>query len=1295
MSVAGCRTFTGPPPEPSQTTLTYWIRREADELFLRLDAIGFREVRWLKHRWLQRVSGFENPLLVFTFPPQHFAETTIAADLIPPVVPDAKLKTIELLPSADSKVVFRPRDFDRIGLNIEDLLGWERFDLVLPDLDNAAPVYELEVPRDDENPVTRIELPWGIDLQPLGAYGARGQEGAAFTFDHAVRPTRAGAWVELWTTALRSAHWESSLPFEVLSVRGFERTSEKVQNGVPFVEYADRAGTTYPKPPATLDNLDRVEIATSLSRRFPYTGKPTRPPTDSALIKYRADCVRACYDEGRAIEVEDFRLSGRGGSLELKTTWDPDPGCGLKGWTHSASLGRDHHVKTVHAGFLYPFGTEAELVTISERAFVRDERGHFVAPLFKQAFIQIPQPNTVVVDHPETIFRSISITTRRTPPLDIPKSGDPGDYKKYDFFLPTVDGKPFEFEHAGLDWANQQHSSRMPMYFVSNKVRKANGLIPEKNSTWASGPPSPMCRPETTADSNEHQIPENGEGLRVVDKKWNEHPYRFAKYGEALIAVAQPVNDGDTSQRVEWAEWARGIVRVPPEGEVAQRPFQPRTRTIKCRLQGMSQFSGERQLSLAVYRDTRFVNLPLLDPEPTAPDAIYFANIPERTENPSAPFLFLLETRDLISQGPKPPELSASEARRKIRATYFGSARPELIPEDLFAAIDNEVRFGRSASSDATGGLAVPDTHTSTINRPVGPLGDATFNPRRWPGYADKKAAIESARRLDYAAYRLRHRPAMDAEPFDASQSAADVEALATAAVSLMGFAVRVMAFADAAASSPSPQLNLGDMFGADAQILPGLRFQDVFGEVPVSPAAGGSPSSEKSADPLAWNFRVTGIDWLIELIGSGPGKLSMAELLEIAQAQTQNAETSRPIPFGLEASLDWTNTVFKSKEIGPIVFNPDSSTTMRIAARASMDLGLEGLPLNLSELKLDPARARVTSKASLTSFSVLIFKAIEVFFNEVSFTMAADGRKDFRTDIKDVQLTGPLAFINQLSKMLGGLGKELGIDIDISPARVKIGQTVRFPPDGKTPLFLGPAQITNLALSWGLMIPLIGRDVLTVSFALSSRERPMTIYVPPWYGGKAYILMELTTRGVKMLEISMEYGAIIPIRWGPASGEASIMAGIFYGVVRSHDPQGNLIGGSVTFRAFVKAVANLDIAGIIHFEGLISISLTHQTEGQRQLIIGETLVQVSIKIGFVRFSYSFSARHVDERRNEGTGSLLSGPMYSSAGLLDCSPTIQPAEIGDRQLFDSSFEGARRKAFERIVAGYVRKGRDA
>jgi hypothetical protein len=100
--------FVGGLPETSKTSLTYLLRREEDELYLQLKAIGFREVRWLKHRWLQRITGFADPLLIFTLPPQHFAETAIGVRLIPAVVTEKQLGTITLLPSENSQIVFRP-----------------------------------------------------------------------------------------------------------------------------------------------------------------------------------------------------------------------------------------------------------------------------------------------------------------------------------------------------------------------------------------------------------------------------------------------------------------------------------------------------------------------------------------------------------------------------------------------------------------------------------------------------------------------------------------------------------------------------------------------------------------------------------------------------------------------------------------------------------------------------------------------------------------------------------------------------------------------------------------------------------------------------------------------------------------------------------------------------------------------------------------------------------------------------------------------------------------------------------
>ena len=302
-------------------------------------------------------------------------------------------------------------------------------------------------------------------------------------------------------------------------------------------------------------------------------------------------------------------------------------------------------------------------MTRSERAFVKDEDGHFVAVLIKQSFLQVPQPNVVNIEHGETLFRSLSITTKQTPPLDLPESGDPNDYRIYDFSLPTVDGEPFEFEHVGVDWAGDTQTSKMPMLFVSNKTTSPNGLIWEAgDESWSS----------TRQPSSKNGIPSSGDGLRVVDKEWNAHPYRFAKYGGASIAVASPATKGDTTQHVEWVEWVRGSVKQLNDGEIADRPFQPRVRTMKIQLQAMSHFSGENKFSLATYRDTRFTKYPVLDPEPNASPAIYGANLPLVTRT-TLPLPVFLETRDLRNETTKPSADDEQTARERIRKIYYGT----------------------------------------------------------------------------------------------------------------------------------------------------------------------------------------------------------------------------------------------------------------------------------------------------------------------------------------------------------------------------------------------------------------------------------------------------------------------------------------------------------------------------------------------------------------------------------------------------------------------------------------------
>ena len=437
----------------------YSIRRARDELFLRVKAVGYRQSSGA--RQLRPIGTATGRFLVFTVAPQHFAETALVPTEIPAVFSETDLQEIELLPSNSSTLVFRIPHRRPLNLMLEELLAWHNFELVLPDLDHTGNAYDLEITSTAPALSTRIEIPWGIELSPASS-------ATKFAFTDPARLSEAGNWTELWTTSLIERDDKSRskpIQMEVLSVRGFDRigTTGSADQGNLVISYKDRDGQIFPKPPSPITNYDRIDIASSLSRRFRYTGIVGPPPIESAQIDYTTKnaCVSlsACFAPGRTIAARQIRLSARGGWLKLDGKWDPFPGCALSGWVHSARLGRDDHVEVISEGFLFPFGTPCELVILSDRVFSKDQDGHFVSPLIKQAFLQIPQPNSISVGHAETPFTSVSVTTQRSPPLDVPEDGDPGTYRLYDFSMPTVNGVPFAFEHIGVDWNGGQYRS--------------------------------------------------------------------------------------------------------------------------------------------------------------------------------------------------------------------------------------------------------------------------------------------------------------------------------------------------------------------------------------------------------------------------------------------------------------------------------------------------------------------------------------------------------------------------------------------------------------------------------------------------------------------------------------------------------------------------------------------------------------------------------------------------------------------------------------------------------------------
>ena len=68
------------------------------------------------------------------------------------------------------------------------------------------------------------------------------------------------------------------------------------------------------------------------------------------------------------IDTRLLMLSSLGGWLDCRADWEP-PGLDVESWVHRATMGRDHYVRVVYRGVLFPFGHKAVLIKVSERKF--------------------------------------------------------------------------------------------------------------------------------------------------------------------------------------------------------------------------------------------------------------------------------------------------------------------------------------------------------------------------------------------------------------------------------------------------------------------------------------------------------------------------------------------------------------------------------------------------------------------------------------------------------------------------------------------------------------------------------------------------------------------------------------------------------------------------------------------------------------------------------------------------------------------------------------------------------------
>ncbi len=511
----------------TKPTFTVVMRRREDLLFVRVD--GYNLVR--RRQRLEREIGGYAAYIVFTFEPQHLTEEAFSQPGQTPKTPGYS----KALLAYPSRIAFSLPAGASIPLTLPGLLHWAALDPSLPpgaaynpnqiliSADNhptgPGGVGPIKIPpvtkppkiQKPKNYETAIELPWHLAISPTSVGGS---------WSHPVE-VLAGAdgWTELWHTRLAQGSGEAAADGGVIRAVWSYDTRFNPNHAPPNVDTPFRT---------SLNPFYRWQIVNATSN-FAYQGKGRADVTASKLW-----------------------LSARGGFLDSIGDWDLEPSLGkvadLGEWKHLATLARDHYVKVVEKGFLFPFGHRVVNVIVTERLFqlVGDQ---IVATSRQINYLVVRQPEKsydpsqsygVANNSRDFPFRSLTLKTLRTPDID-PKSAFAPPLVANDCFVPYVSGAPFQWHFVGTDWNGNDVAFTAPGVFVIQD----QGFTPNAAST--------------------------------VRNKYNSLPVsdavRIGNFTGAEVAFAASHTPGDTNLGVQSITFGAGSGNGPTTGSTLNTAF--------------------------------------------------------------------------------------------------------------------------------------------------------------------------------------------------------------------------------------------------------------------------------------------------------------------------------------------------------------------------------------------------------------------------------------------------------------------------------------------------------------------------------------------------------------------------------------------------------------------------------------------------------------------------------------------------------------------------------------------------
>jgi hypothetical protein len=338
-------------------------------------------------------------------------------------------------------------------------------------------------------------------------------------------------------------------------------------------------------------------------------------------------------------------------------------------------------------------------------------------------------------------------------------------------------------------------------------------------------------------------------------------------------------------------------------------------------------------------------------------------------------------------------------------------------------------------------------------------------------------------------------------------------------------------------------------------------------------------------------------------------GGIKLGDILQVSMSLA-GAEVpkllTRDFPDHVEASFDVSTPVIDQGKQNLLIPNADQTSGSQLVMS-----GLVRTPL-------DSTPASFQATAELNNFKLNLFGFIILWFDDLRFNAKSGQKPDVSVQMHPgedaVTFGGPLEFVNSLRNHIPSNGFSDPPGLVVTPSGLSASYSLNLPA-----LEVGVFALSNAALGAGFSLPFDGTPVV-VEFAFSSREHPFSLAVS-LLGGGGFLGIGITSEGVREIEAALEFGAVVAIDLGVASGSVEVKAGIYF-----HWLEPTPGNGSVELAGYVRIHGELCVLALISVALTFNLQLAYQkVSGGNSIVYGEA--DLTVEIDILMFSTSVSVR--------------------------------------------------------------------